>query len=229
MSARCGCANGTNPPIPRRQPRQRVRELPTVCLLAQVETTGGLAADPHWAKAVSRLSEMQIGLGRIRDLVVRLRTFSRLDEGEWKPSSMKETVESVLTILRHRFEERIQVTTSFGEPDLVDCSPGPLAQAIMNLVSNAIDAIEGDGAVTVSTGAEGDCYRIAVSDTGRGVSEAISDRIFEPFFTTKSVGQGMGLGLSISYSIAKRHGGEIDIFPRKGGGTTASIRFPLRR
>jgi two-component system NtrC family sensor kinase len=95
-----------------------------------------------WKRARDRLGEMGMGLDRIRDLVLKLRTFSRLDEGERKLVSARECVESVLTILRHRFEKRIAVETRYGEPDCIECYPGLLNQAIMNLVSNAIDAIE---------------------------------------------------------------------------------------
>jgi two-component system NtrC family sensor kinase len=198
--------------------------------LGQVETALGsdtLATSQAWNKAVTRLVEMNQGLVRIQDLVLRLRTFSRLDEGARKTIDMRETVESVLTILQHRLEPRIQVKTHFGEPSEVDCFPEPLTQAIMNLVANAIDAIAERGAITITTGADGSEYRIAVADTGQGIPDEIRDRVVEPFFTTKPVGQGTGLGLSITYSIAKKHGGELELRPREGGGTVATIRFPL--
>jgi signal transduction histidine kinase len=197
--------------------------------LAQVEKelSPSLATSQPWNKALTRLIEMHQGLVRIQDLVLRLRTFSRLDEGARKSIDMRETVESVLTILQHRLESRIQITTHFGEPREVECYPEPLTQAIMNLVANAIDAIAERGAITITTGAEGASYCIAVADTGQGIPDEIRDRVVEPFFTTKPVGQGTGLGLSITYSIAKKHGGELELRPREGGGTVATIRFPL--
>jgi signal transduction histidine kinase len=198
--------------------------------LGQVEKALGsasLTTSQPWNKAMTRLIEMNQGLVRIQDLVLRLRTFSRLDEGARKSIDMRETVESVLTILQHRFESRIQITTHFGEPSEVECYPEPLTQAIMNLVANAIDAITERGTITITTGADGASYRIAVADTGQGIPNEIRDRVVEPFFTTKPVGQGTGLGLSITYSIAKKHGGELELRPREGGGTVATIRFPL--
>jgi two-component system NtrC family sensor kinase len=102
-----------------------------------------------------------------------------------------------------------------------------LNQALLNLISNAIDAIEGSGSVIVATGAEGDAYVITVSDTGQGIPDALRERVLEPFFTTKPVGQGTGLGLSITYSIVRKHGGTLDLAPREGGGTAASIRLPI--
>jgi two-component system NtrC family sensor kinase len=119
------------------------------------------------------------------------------------------------------------VTTHFGHPDLVDCYPSLLNQAIMNLVANAIDAINDRGEISISTGADADGYVIMVADTGCGIPPELRDRIFEPFFTTKPVGQGTGLGLSISYSIVERHQGILEILPRTGGGTVAVIRLPL--
>jgi signal transduction histidine kinase len=184
-------------------------------------------AEPAWRRALDRLREMNLGLERIRELVVRLRTFSRLDEGERKHASMRENVESVLTILGHRMKERIEVVTDFGEPDLVECYPSLLNQALVNLVGNAIDAIADRGVVTISTGRDGAEYVIRIADDGAGIPEAIRDRVFEPFFTTKPVGRGTGLGLSITYSIVKKHAGELELRPRPGGGTEAIVRFPL--
>jgi len=194
---------------------------------AELGTSMSQLVSDRLARAQSRISEAELGLERIRELVVKLRVFSRLDEGERKEVKISECVESVLTILRHKFERRITVTTHFGHPDVVDCYPSLLNQAIMNLVANGIDAIEGEGQISISTGADADGYAILVADSGCGVPPELRDRIFEPFFTTKPVGQGTGLGLSITYSIIERHQGSLDILPRTGGGTVAIIRLPL--
>jgi two-component system NtrC family sensor kinase len=171
---------------------------------------------------------MKVGLERIRHLVIKLRTFSRLDEGECKTVSVRESVDSLLTILGHKLKNhRIEVETEYGEPDSIDCYPSLLNQALMNLVANSIDAIEERGSISISTGADADGYAILIADTGHGIPADLQDRIFEPFFTTKPVGQGTGLGLSITYSIVERHNGMIDIAPRTGGGTLATIRLPI--
>ncbi len=185
---------------------------------------------PHWERARDRLREMRLGLARIEQLVQKLRTFSRLDEGERKLVSVRESVESTLTILRHRLGERITVVLELGEPDVIDCYASLLNQALMNLVTNAIDAIEASasaGTLTIASRVEHGWFELAVSDTGGGISEAVRERIFEPFFTTKAVGEGMGLGLSISYAIAQKHGGEIVLSPGPSGGTRAVLRFPI--
>jgi DNA-binding response OmpR family regulator len=185
------------------------------------------ASREHWQKATNRLAEMGGGLERIDQLVRKLRTFSRLDEGELKSVSMRECVDSLLTILAHRTRDRITVITRFEEPDVIECYASLLNQAIMNLVANAIDAIDGEGTITISTGAEGDQYVIAVKDTGPGIPEHLHDRIMEPFFTTKAPGQGTGLGLSISYSIVQKHRGALQLRNSEEGGTIAEIRIPL--
>jgi two-component system NtrC family sensor kinase len=186
-----------------------------------------LLANEHWARARSRLQESEIGVERIRELVLKLRTFSRLDEGEQKQVSIQECIASVLTILGHRLKDRIEVQTHIGMPDLVDCFPSLLNQAIMNLVSNAIDAIQDTGTISITTGADGGSYVIAVADTGQGIPEHLRQRVLDPIFTTKPLGQGTGLGLSITYSIVQRHHGTLELEPAAGGGTIATIRFPL--
>lgn len=180
----------------------------------------------HWDRAKNRLVEMELGLARIADLVVKLRTFSRLDEGEFKPISVKESILALLTIVGHRLTGRIQVVTHFGEPDTLACSAGLMNQAVMNLVVNAIDAMDGAGTLSITTGADGDTYQIVVADTGSGVPVEVQERIFEPFFTTKPVGEGTGLGLSLAYSIVKKHGGTLTLENGERG-ARASIRIPL--
>ncbi|HTQ03493.1 MAG TPA: ATP-binding protein [Polyangiaceae bacterium] len=185
------------------------------------------AARPHWEKVKSRLGEMNLGLGRIRELVVKLRTFSRLDGDERGVANLKECVDSVITILGHRLKDRIKIEQDLREPGSIECYPGLLNQALMNLMANSIDAIEGEGTIVVSAGAAGDRYVIAVSDTGHGIPAAVRHRIFEPFFTTKGVGSGTGLGLSITYSIVQKHGGTLSVDCPPTGGTTMTMSLPL--
>ena len=184
-------------------------------------------ADEQWQRAQTRLEETELGLGRIRDLVLKLRTFSRLDEGELKKVSISACIDSVITILGHRTRERIAVVTEFGTPDRIECYPALLNQVLLNLVANSIDAIEGKGTIKISAGSVGEEYVISVSDTGSGIPPEVRERVLEPFFTTKPVGQGTGLGLSIAYSIVKKHEGVLELTDAPGGGTLARIRLPL--
>jgi two-component system, NtrC family, sensor kinase len=183
-------------------------------------------AKEQWDRAHSRMAEMNLGLGRIRELVVKLRTFSRLDEGERKTVSIRECIDSLLTILGHKLKDRVAVTTHYGEPDELDCFPSLLTQAIMNLVANSVDAIEGSGSIDITTGMAGSNYRIVVTDSGHGIPPQLRERVLEPFFTTKPVGQGTGLGLSICYSIVRKHNGTLELIEAAGGGTQAIISLP---
>lgn len=185
------------------------------------------AAQPHLARAQARLEEVGLGLGRIRDLVLKLRTFSRLDEGERKVVSVRECLDSVLTILQHRTSDRIEVALSVGDPELLDCFPALLNQVLLNLVANAIDAIEGKGKISIAAGGHDAHYVITIADTGPGIPRELQDRVLEPFFTTKPVGQGTGLGLSIAYSIVQKHQGTLQVGDAPGGGALATIRLPL--
>jgi len=200
--------------------------------LRTVEATLGRAiidgAGDAWEKALKRAHEMHVGLTRIQELVLKLRAFSRLDEGERKRVSTRESVQSVLMILAHRLRERnVTVSTELGEPDLLECYAGLFNQAIMNLVANAIDAVDDEGSISIGSGVHDGWFELRVADTGCGIPPEIRERVFEPFFTTKAVGRGTGLGLSITHSIAERHGGTVALTPNAERGTLAVLRFPF--
>lgn len=203
----------------------------TEASLEAVESTLGMPviepALSSWTRARGRLKSMRMGLERIRDLVVKLRTFSRLDEGEIMKVSIRECIESVLTILKHRLGSEIVVTVEIGEPEVVECMPGLLNQAIMNLVANAADAISGPGTIKIKAGAVDDQYRILIEDSGSGIPKSLRERVLDPFFTTKPVGEGTGLGLSITDSIIKKHGGTLELSDAPKQGTIFTIVLPL--
>ena len=181
-----------------------------------------------WSRAQARLDEMTIGLERIRELVVKLRTFSHIDEGEWRKVNIRECIDSVLTILGHRVRDRIELSTRYTNPEEIECYPGLINQAVMNLVANSIDAISGPGAIRIEAGGVDGAFQISVSDTGSGIPAELRDRVLEPFFTTKPVGEGTGLGLSITYSIVRKHGGTLEITCPDTGGTRITMRIPFR-
>jgi two-component system NtrC family sensor kinase len=184
-------------------------------------------AQERWDRAANRLSEMGLGLERIRDLVLKLRTFSRLDEGERKSVNVRECVDSVMTIFGHRLKGEIEVDVQLGEPEHIDCYPALFNQALSNLLSNAIDALEGRGRIVISSRCEQGEYVLTVADSGHGIPETLRSRVLEPFFTTKPVGLGTGLGLSITYSIVQKHGGALQIADAALGGASVAIRIPL--
>ncbi len=222
-----GVAHEINNPLAFVTSHLNTVERSMVKLEGALDPTAREATSEQRERAKHRLREMAGGLSRIRDLVLKLRTFSRLDEGERKTVNMEDSVNSLLTILGHRLRGRITVVTKFGEPALLDCYPGPLNQAMMNLVSNAIDAIKGPGTITITTGTAENAYLIRIADTGPGIPPELRERVFDPFFTTKPVGEGTGLGLSITYSIVRKHGGTLELSSGDEGGTVADIRLPL--
>jgi two-component system NtrC family sensor kinase len=184
-------------------------------------------ATAAWDKVLTRLGEMGIGLERIRELVVKLRTFSRLDEGQRKQILVHECIDSVLTILQHRLCG-IEVHVDVEESEVLECYPALLNQALLNLISNSIDAISPPGEIRVTAGRRQAGFVLQVEDTGPGIPSEIMDRVVEPFFTTKGVGEGTGLGLSITYSIVKKHQGTLAFENLSDGrGTRASITLPL--
>lgn len=192
------------------------------------ETEGRLSdrTGARLEKARRRLDDIRLGLERVRDLVTKLRTFSRLDEGEFKQTDLRHDIESTLTLVGHRLSKRVRVTAEFTDDNLLYCAPGALNQAVMNIMTNAIDAAGEQGAITIATRRSGDRFEISIGDTGSGVPSELRDRIFEPFFTTKDVGAGTGLGLAIAYRIIERHRGSIEVRDRPGGGAEFVIVIP---
>jgi signal transduction histidine kinase len=190
------------------------------------------------------LSSMMIGANRIKEIVLSLRNFSRLDESEFKAVDLHEGIDSTLLILSHRLKASpdrpmIQVTPEYGPLPLIECAPGLLNQVLMNLVSNAIDALDSavqaqmitapEIKIVTELDASGEGVYIRVIDNGAGIPHEILPRLFDPFFTTKPIGQGTGLGLSISYQIiTEQHGGKLECSSSLGQGTTFQIWLPCK-
>ena len=185
-----------------------------------------------WQKMDRRLDDARMGLERVRDLVLRLRTFSRLDEGEFKKVDIHESIESAIRLLEHRMKKSeiaLERRFEFAEPQLA-CFPGQINQVVMNLLSNAIDAVEAvdrEPRIVVATDREGDSFILSVKDNGVGIAAESRSRVFDPFFTTKPVGKGTGLGMSISYGIVEAHKGSISLESVRGEGTTFFVKVPL--
>jgi len=168
------------------------------------------------------------GSDRVKQIVRNLKSFSRVDEQEDKMADLNEGLESTLTIVWNELKYKATITKEYGEIPLILCNPGQLNQVFLNLLMNAVQAIEKHGEIRIETRREGADIVIVISDTGCGIPEEKLGRIFEPFFTTKDVGKGTGLGLSISYDIVKNHGGEITVESSIGQGSRFTIRLPIR-
>jgi two-component system, NtrC family, sensor kinase len=167
------------------------------------------------------------GAGRVKKIVQDLKTFSRSDATEFKPSDVNACIESTLNIVWNEIKYKAVVKKEYGDLPFTWCSPQQLSQVFMNLLVNAAHAIEGRGEIGVRTWRENGSILAAISDTGCGIREENLGRLFEPFFTTKDVGKGTGLGLSIAYDIVKKHNGEISVVSEVGKGTTFTVRIPV--
>ncbi len=165
---------------------------------------------------------------RITEIVKSLKNFARLDESEFQQADIHEGLDSTLTLLHHEIKKRIEVARDYA-PDVprIQCYPNQLNQVFMNLLSNASQAIDDAGVITVRTRHDDDHVVVEIADTGRGIDDAHLPNIFDPGFTTKGVGVGTGLGLSISYNIVKKHNGTIKAASVPGQGTTMTIRLPI--
>jgi two-component system NtrC family sensor kinase len=197
------------------------------CVTEEVDAYFSPASRAKVEKIRARCGDMRGGMERVKELVVKLRTFSRLDEGEYKTIDIQESVDSVLLFLQHQMKGRIQVEKHYGPVRTISCYAGGLNQVLMNLLTNAADAIEGQGKIVITTNQAEGMFSISIRDSGKGIPEKIRHRIFEPFFTTKPVGKGTGLGLSISYGIIQAHHGTIDVQSGKDQGTEFIVRIPL--
>ena len=152
------------------------------------QAAGGDRARAAGQKSHDRVAAMKLGLARIQELVLNLRRFSRLDEGDFQTVNVPESIETVLALLGHKLGTRIDVRRRYNAvPDLY-CSPALLNQVVMNIVGNAADAIKGTGGIDIETESNKTTYTIRISDTGPGIPPELRERIFEPFFTTKPVG-----------------------------------------
>jgi len=167
------------------------------------------------------------GSSRSMQIVKDLRTFSRMDENEFKQSDIHEGIDSTLLLLHHKMENRISVVKKYGKIPHVECLPGKLNQVFMNILTNSVLAIDDKGEISIETSSMEDKVKISFKDNGKGMPPEVRDHIFEPFFTTRTVGEGTGLGLSISYSIIEEHQGVIEVYSEPGKGTEFIIILPL--
>jgi len=167
------------------------------------------------------------GAERVRSIVADLKSFSRVDESEYKQADLNECLRSTINIVWNEIKYKATLKKELGEIPRTRCYPQQMNQVFMNLLVNAAHAIDHQGIITVRTWEEDGYVCISVDDTGHGIPEENLNRIFEPFFTTKEVGKGTGLGLSITYDIVKKHNGEITVRSEPGKGTVFTVRIPV--
>lgn len=177
----------------------------------------------------SLISESVEGGRRVKEVVQNLRNFSRLDEGEIKSVNLHEGLDSTLLLLNNELKNRIDIVKEYGDIPKIECHPGQINQVFMNILINAIQAIDGDGKIWISTRKLNDQVEIIIKDNGKGIPEKIKSKIFDPFFTTKPVGKGTGLGLNICYNIIKNHNGKITVESKENEGTFFKIILPVKK
>jgi signal transduction histidine kinase len=174
------------------------------------------------------LNGIKDGATRTKEIVLGLKNFSRLDEQDFKMADVHEGIDSTFTLLNNKLKNRIEVFRNY-DPNLprIECLPGKLNQVFMNILNNAMDAIEDTGEIHITTRQLDNKLEIRIRDTGSGMPKEVAEHIFEPFYTTKDVGAGTGLGLSITYGIIQQHKGDIRVESTPGEGTEFIIEIPM--
>ncbi|MDP4762415.1 MAG: ATP-binding protein, partial [Salibacteraceae bacterium] len=170
------------------------------------------------------------GANRTAEIVLGLKTFSRLDESESNEANVHDLLDSTLIVLRNLTKDKVHIQKHFvSNMPSIKCFPGKLNQVFSNIIVNAIQAMVNTEypKIVITTELEDEVLLIRIKDNGPGISDEIKSKIFDPFFTTKEVGKGTGLGLSIVYSIINEHGGLLAVASEVGKGTEFIITLPL--
>ncbi len=175
------------------------------------------------------ISDIQVGADRTAEIVRSLRNFSRMDGDKKLPFNIHEGLDTALLLLKNKYKNNIEIIKNYAQdiPE-IQCHPGKINQVFLNILSNAIDAIEDTGKIWITTSFEKDYVKISIKDNGHGMSDETKEKIFDPFYTTKDVGKGTGLGMSITYGIIKEHGGHIQIISEQGKGTEIIVTLPIK-
>ena len=182
------------------------------------------------AQEISELSTDSVeGLHQISELVQSLKDFSRLDRAAEDRFNVVDGIEKTLVITKNLWKYGIEIDKDFKDVPDIFCSPSRLNQVFINLITNAVQAMDGKGKLAISTSSRGDWVEITMQDTGCGIPEENLTKIMDPFFTTKPVGKGTGLGLSIVHQIIEEHEGQLLVDSKVGAGTRFTLGFPVRR
>jgi signal transduction histidine kinase len=220
-------------------PMGAIRSLHNTLMLAMDKLKGELArlrpADPESDARVQRNFKIiqeanrviESGTERVSNIVRRLRSFARLDEAELKTVDVRRGLEDTLALIHHEIGPNVKVIRDYGDVPPVACFPGKLNQVFLNILINAVQAIEGQGEITITTYASDGYLHITFRDTGVGIPKENFNKIFDPGFTTKGVGVGTGLGLPICYQIMQEHRGTIEVESEVGKGTTFTLILPM--
>ena len=171
--------------------------------------------------------DIRVGAIRTTEIVKGLKLFARTDHEETVSANISEYIETALLLLKNQYKNRIQIIKQYSDIPAITCYPGQLSQAFLNILHNAIDAIDDKGAITITLGVNVSQIFVSFEDNGKGIPQEVMPKIFDPFFTTKAIGKGMGLGLAITHGIIEKHRGNIAVESKPGKGTKFTITLPL--
>src|SRR5690554_1077225 len=173
------------------------------------------------------LTESGEGMVRVKEIISELQDFYHVDEKEFSLADIHAGIDTSINIATNELRYKADIIRDYGHLPVVECNISQINQVILNLLMNAGEAIDMNGVITVRTCREQDKVWIDVEDNGTGIPPEILDKVFEPFFTTKQRGKGTGLGLALSYTIIKRHHGDIEVFSQVGVGTRFRVWLPI--
>lgn len=174
------------------------------------------------------VNDITQGAERTIEIIQGLRNFSRTDDLEVNLVDIHTCINSTLVILKNQYKHKISIVQQYDSTlKPISCNVGQINQVLMNLLVNAIQAIEGKGKIVIRTFANHDAAHISIKDSGKGIPKDVLDKIFDPFFTTKPIGEGTGLGLSISHGIIEKHQGTLTVTSTEGEGTEFTISLPF--
>lgn len=197
-------------------------------LAEQLPALTAACPDPQLCTDVAEaLAESREGLARIAGVVRDLRSFARPDSPAVHAADLNASLAATVRIARTLCPPGVSIVEHYGPLPPVVCAPGQINQVVLNLLTNAVQAIVDIGSVTITTAHADDQVVVSISDTGVGMDEATLERLGEPFFTTRPVGAGTGLGLAVSLGIVERHGGQLAFSSTPGQGTTARLSLPV--
>jgi signal transduction histidine kinase len=174
------------------------------------------------------INDIKLGADRTAEIVKGLKSFSRVEKGELQSLNIHEGIDTALLLLKNKYKDHVEITKNYEEDiPLIKCFPGKINQALLNIISNAVDSIDEKGEIIITTEKTNKNIHISIKDTGCGMPKNVLEKLFDPFFTTKPIGKGTGLGLSITYGIIQEHNGSINVKSVPDKGSEFIIKLPI--
>jgi two-component system, NtrC family, sensor kinase len=172
------------------------------------------------------IKDIRTGAERTADIIKNLKNFSRTDEGQFIQADIESGIDSTIMLLTNKIPHGVVIEKKYGQIPPINCMASQLNQVFMNIIGNAIDAINAPGRVTITTIDHTGYIEVHIADTGHGMTDEVKRKLFDPFFTTKPIGKGTGLGMSVVYNIIDKHKGTIVVESEENQGTTFIIKLP---